>query len=96
MEKVKFEIELKNIKAHNETKSVFLFFTCKIDNNSRIPVFFNYANIKAKVNNYENSFTYYDSLASAEFVTEELSFGVSVYKLYFVFPDAVGDVLIAS
>jgi hypothetical protein len=91
IKKVLFEIELKNIKAHTETKSVFLFFTCKIDNGSNNPLFFNYAKIKANVNNYENSFTYYDSLASAEPDTEELEMGVSVYKLYFVFPDAMGE-----
>ena len=90
-EKVKFEIDLKKIKINNETKSVFLFFTCKIDNDSSNPIFFNYANIKANVNNYENSFTYYDSLASAEPDTEKLKMGVSVYKLYFVFPEAMAD-----
>ncbi len=53
-------------------------------------IYFNPENIKVYTNNYRNSFTYYDSFASSEAKTEKLQKGVSVFKLYFVFPDKLG------
>ena len=86
IENVRFEIELKSIEGRQDTKSKFLFITCKIDNGSDNQIFFNYSEIKANLNNFENTFTYYDSLASSEAEREMLNPGETVYNLYLVYP----------
>lgn len=87
---IKVEINLRKLKTHPKHKSVFLHFTFAVENSSAKHVYFNSGNIKAKLNEHINEFTYHDSLASTIAETEELKQGTSIYNLYFVFPEEVG------
>ena len=78
------------MKAHPKHESIFLYFDFVVENSSNKNVYFNWGNIKARLNDHINEFTYYASLASAEPKTEPLTRGNSIYKLYFVFPEEVG------
>ncbi len=84
---------LRGLDHKEELHSRFLYFDLVIDNRSKSQILFNPGKLRAVLNGEANSATYYDSLVSVMPDTLRLKIGETSFRLYFVFPENVGEYL---